>query len=322
MSRSPIQVRWTVVVRSCVRAAAASRPGRSSRRWCPSPRKAARPRARSRRIAGGGPMRGSHQGGGWRALHEHQGGRTSWSTRSSRGDPTREPPGAPEKLHDLNASSLKDFGDAIQERFLKHDLQGSRPRSRRQVAAGGRRQEFNQVLVAYVSAYVDGKYIDRFGTTLPAPAISRTVGNTEIAGVISVIIDAVGDYAGARPDLDREGRPGTLYYPASFSKDAADLALKDPKAAPLEPTVVGLRIKAARPGRRGRSPADRARAPRHRRLRHHKAKAKAIEYLGQTARAQGLDGRAGSPGAASGASGPRSARSARSRSATTRPCRW
>jgi hypothetical protein len=189
-----------------------------------------------------------------------------------------------EKLHDLNASILKDFGERIQERFLKHDLQGTATESaeaRARLVADV--NEFNQVLVAYVSAYVDGKYVDRFGTTLPAPAISRTVGNTEIAGVISVIIDAVGDYLVRGPVWTEKGDRGTLYYPASFSKDAADLALKDPKAAPLEPTVVGLRIKARGQGDGEGAPliqpvplvTDGCGIT--------KDKAKAIEYLGQTA---------------------------------------
>lgn len=189
-----------------------------------------------------------------------------------------------EKLHDLNASILKDFGERIQERFLKHDLQGTATESAEAKARlVADVNEFNQVLVAYVSAYVDGKYVDRFGTTLPAPAISRTVGNTEIAGVISVIIDAVGDYLVRGPVWTEKGDRGTLYYPASFSKDAADLALKDPKAAPLEPTVVGLRIKARGQGDGEGTPliqpvplvSDGCGIT--------KDKAKAIEYLGQTA---------------------------------------
>ncbi|HEX9478905.1 MAG TPA: hypothetical protein VGA90_09115, partial [Methylomirabilota bacterium] len=97
------------------------------------------------------------------------------------------------KLHDLNANTMKDFGQKIHERFFSHDL--DREGVKADLAATRARvEEFNQVLVAYVSAYVDGKYVDRFGNTLPTPAISRTVGNTEIAGVLSVIIDAVGDY--------------------------------------------------------------------------------------------------------------------------------
>ena len=188
------------------------------------------------------------------------------------------------KLHDLNASLLKDFGRRIQERFLRHDLQESSTESaeaRARLAADV--HEFNQVLVAYVSAYVDGKYVDRFGTILPTPAISRTVGNTEIAGVVSVIIDAVGDYLVRGPVWTEKGDKGTLYYPASFSKDAADLALKDPKAPPLEPTVVGVRIK-PRGQRDGEgSPLIQPVPLVGEGCGITKDKAKAIEYLGQTA---------------------------------------
>ena len=188
-----------------------------------------------------------------------------------------------EKLQDLNASLLKDFGERIQERFLKHDLQGTATQS---AEAKARLladvHEFNQVLVAYVSAYVDGKYVDRFGTVLPAPAVSRTIGNTEIAGVISVIIDAVGDYLVRGPVWTEKGDRGPLYYPASFSKDAADLALKDPKAPPLEPTVVGVRIKAAGQGGEG-SPLIQPLPLVDEGCGITKDKARAIEYLGQTA---------------------------------------
>jgi hypothetical protein len=187
------------------------------------------------------------------------------------------------KLHDLNASLLKDFGQRIQERFLRHDLQEPSTDSaeaRARLAADV--HEFNQVLVAYVSAYVDGKYVDRFGSILPAPAISRTVGNTEIAGVVSVIIDAVGDYLVRGPVWTEKGDKGTLYYPASFSKDAADLALKDPKAPPLEPTVVGARIKARGQDGEG-SPLIQLVPLVGEGCGITKDKAKAIEYLGQTA---------------------------------------
>ncbi|HZP39622.1 MAG TPA: hypothetical protein VFE48_24370 [Methylomirabilota bacterium] len=186
-------------------------------------------------------------------------------------------------LHDLNASLLKDFGRRIQERFLRHDLQEPSTDSaetRARLAADV--HEFNQVLVAYVSAYVDGKYVDRFGTILPAPAISRTIGNTEIAGVVSVIIDAVGDYLVRGPVWTEKGDKGPLYYPASFSKDAADLALKDPKAPPLEPTVVGVRIKAPGQGGEG-SPLIQTVPLVAEGCGITKDKARAIEYVGQTA---------------------------------------
>ena len=142
------------------------------------------------------------------------------------------------ELHDLNATTLKDFGERIHARFFSLKLD----RANVKAAAAETRQraeEFNQVLVAYVAAYVDGKYVDRFGNTLPAPAISRTIGNTEIAGVLAVIIDAVADYMGRSPIWTDS--TGKIYYPAAFNKDAPD-PTKDPQKPPLKPTVVDVTI--------------------------------------------------------------------------------
>jgi hypothetical protein len=177
-------------------------------------------------------------------------------------------------LHDLNATTLKNFGDRIHERFFRHD-----PDRNTIKVDLARVEEFNQVLVAYVSAYVDGKYIDRFGNNLPAPAISRTVGNTEIAGVLSVIIDAVGDYV-VRGPIWTDGT-GKIYYPAAFNEAAPDLE-KDPKKTPLRPTVVDVTLKSRGQDRDGTpliKPVPLVASG----CGIDEAKAQAIEYLGQTA---------------------------------------
>jgi hypothetical protein len=214
-------------------------------------------------------------------------------------------------LHDLNATTLKNFGDRIHERFFRHD-----PDRNTIKVDLARVEEFNQVLVAYVSAYVDGKYIDRFGNNLPAPAISRTVGNTEIAGVLSVIIDAVGDYV-VRGPIWTDGT-GKIYYPAAFNEAAPDLE-KDPKKTPLRPTVVDVTLKSRGQDGDGtplikpcRSSPAAAASTRPRRKR--------SSTSGRPPRSRRRWSGA-SPGGASAASAPRSARSARSRWAITRPCR-
>jgi len=181
------------------------------------------------------------------------------------------------KLPDLTASTLKDFGERIHKRFLSLALDKDQaPADLDRVKTHV--DEFNQVLVAYVSAYVEGSYIDRFGNTLPAPAISRTVGNTEIAGVLSVMIDAVADYVLRTPIWTDP--TGKIYYPAGFNAAAPDP--KDPTKVPLMPTAVGVKIKA-----RGQSGDG---APLITPLPLvvsgcgiDEVKAKAIEYLGQTA---------------------------------------
>lgn len=183
------------------------------------------------------------------------------------------------KLHDLNANTLKNFGEKIHERFFKHDLDRAGVKADL-AATKARVEEFNQVLVAYVSAYVDGKYVDRFGNTLPTPAISRTVGNTEIAGVLSVIIDAVADYVVRGPIWTDP--TGKIYYPAAFNAAAPDLT-KDPKATPLRPTVVDVRIKAKGQGDDEGTPLIKPLPLVASGCGIDEPKAQAIEYLGQTA---------------------------------------
>jgi len=178
-------------------------------------------------------------------------------------------------LHDLNANTLKDFGGRIHERFFANDLDKETVK-----ADLARVEEFNQVLVAYVSAYVDGKYIDRFGNNLPAPAISRTVGNTEIAGVLSVIIDAVGDYVVRGPIWT--DATGKIYYPAAFNQAAPDLE-KDPKKTPLRPTVIDVTLKSRGQGDGDGTPLIKPVALVASGCGIDETKAQAIEYLGQTA---------------------------------------
>ena len=183
------------------------------------------------------------------------------------------------KLHDLNANTVKDFGQRIHERFFSHDL--DRESAKADLAATRARvEEFNQVLVAYVSAYVDGKYVDRFGNTLPTPAISRTVGNTEIAGVLSVIIDAVGDYVVRGPIWTDP--TGKIFYPAAFNGAAPDLT-KDPKATPLKPTVVDMKLKSKGQGDDEGTPLIKPLPLVASGCGIDEPKAQAIEYLGQTA---------------------------------------
>jgi hypothetical protein len=183
------------------------------------------------------------------------------------------------KLHDLNANTLKNFGERIHERFFSHDL--DREGMRADLASTKAHvEEFNQVLVAYVSAYVDGKYVDRFGNTLPTPAISRTVGNTEIAGVLSVMIDAVADYVVRSPVWTDP--TGKIYYPAAFNAAAPDLT-KDPKAMPLKPTVVDIKVKTRDQGGDDGTPLIKPLPLVASGCGIDEAKAQAIEYLGQTA---------------------------------------
>ena len=104
--------------------------------------------------------------------------------------------------------------------------------------------EFNRILVTYVASYIEGKYVDRFGNKLPAPVFSRTVGDTEIAGYLSVVIDAVGDFMLHTPVwVDPNSK---LFYPAAFtSGDAPSTTRAQPSAVPTPAPVRAGAVKPA-----------------------------------------------------------------------------
>ncbi len=177
---------------------------------------------------------------------------------------------ARESIPDLTANELKKFGERIHRNFFMRKDQAQELLEDR----AGELREFNQVLIGYIEAYVQGKYVDRFGSVLPAPAISRTIGNTEIAGLLSVVVDSVGDYIIRSPVWTKKENETEAHYPAFFN--ATD------KKNPPKPTGVTVRVgpKDGSPlrfaipteplGEAGQCGID-------------EAKTKAIEYLGQLA---------------------------------------
>lgn len=67
-----------------------------------------------------------------------------------------------------------------------------------------------QSFVTYFSAYYEGKFVDRFGSTLPKPVLSQTVASTEIAGTTAVLFELILDSALHTPVWkDKDGN----YYP-------------------------------------------------------------------------------------------------------------
>jgi hypothetical protein len=73
---------------------------------------------------------------------------------------------------------------------------------------------FAKAFVTYYSAYVNGNFVDRFGSVLPKPSFSRTVGNTEIAGTVAVLFELLLDAAADTPVWEDKG----LYYPGKSKK--------------------------------------------------------------------------------------------------------
>lgn len=58
---------------------------------------------------------------------------------------------------------------------------------------------FEDALGFYFTRLFRGDYVDRFGDTMTAPAVSRTVGDSEIASTLGVLIDVMVDFAVRSP---------------------------------------------------------------------------------------------------------------------------
>ncbi|MGB8629632.1 MAG: hypothetical protein WCD69_09600 [Xanthobacteraceae bacterium] len=116
---------------------------------------------------------------------------------------TAEPPMAAEPPPgDLNMSDFLSFAQTLRRLLL--DAQTFAQSDDKAV------KKFQQAFVTYFSAYFDGKYYDRFGNKIPAPAISTTLGDTEIAGTVTVLVDLVMDFILQTPVwVDSSGK----YYP-------------------------------------------------------------------------------------------------------------
>lgn len=120
-----------------------------------------------------------------------------------------------EALQDLDELDFKAFGTTVRQMLLSADTafgtQGDQPFN-----ASDEKTTFKTAFIAYFSAYYKGKYVDRFGDTLAKPVISRTIGNTEIAGAAQVLLELLMDYGFRTPVwVDASGN----YYPGAAKKD-------------------------------------------------------------------------------------------------------
>jgi hypothetical protein len=145
----------------------------------------------------------------------------AFETATRPGEPAQEQIA---RIPNFTPGNLKGFAEEIHGQFML-DRARIKQRAARDVE---KLRELEHVLVGYLGAWVKGHYVDRFGNMLPAPAISRTIGNTEVAGLLSVLIDAVGDYVIPSPVWtvhEDTGDGETLYYPAHFNAQAREKLL-------------------------------------------------------------------------------------------------
>lgn len=75
---------------------------------------------------------------------------------------------------------------------------------------------FSELFIDYFKDYYRGTYVDRFGTALTKPALSRTISDAEISGAVQVLWDLLFDYTFRTPVWkDSHGS----YYPGDNSNE-------------------------------------------------------------------------------------------------------
>jgi hypothetical protein len=75
---------------------------------------------------------------------------------------------------------------------------------------------FEDALGFYFTQLFQGNYVDRFGSKLTAPSVSMTIGDSEVAGALAVLLDVIGDFVLRSPVwVDSLDKP-TAWYPANL----------------------------------------------------------------------------------------------------------
>lgn len=116
----------------------------------------------------------------------------------------------------LSVWDLRNFAAAIHDK-LKHVRQTTALATLQAAPGSPLDQElhlFEDALGFYFTRLFRGTYVDRFGDKLAAPAFSRTVGDSEIASTINVLIDVIVDFSVRSPIWTEGTGTKEVYYPA------------------------------------------------------------------------------------------------------------
>jgi hypothetical protein len=114
----------------------------------------------------------------------------------------------------LSNSDFKAFAQHLSDSALNPVLASSNTKASQGNA-------FWKHLVDYYAAYFEGKFADRLGGTLSKPAISRTVSDDEIAGVVAVFVELLADSIVITPVW----KDGDTFYPAGTKDQPTALAV-------------------------------------------------------------------------------------------------
>lgn len=123
----------------------------------------------------------------------------------------------------LHASDFEEFGNFVADLALDPTIRLTPSGSMRLAATG------SGTLIEYFEEYFNGDFVDRFGTQLPKPAISRTINNQFIAGALTVVLEYIFDTTVDTPVW----KSGNMYYPGGFTKQPTAAKWKRAEEAPL-----------------------------------------------------------------------------------------
>lgn len=125
--------------------------------------------------------------------------------------PTESPGG-------LSNGDFKKFAETLRHSMVSaplaygsdHTLAGTPPKNMTTES----RPPFSKAFVFYFSQYYKGKFVDRMGNKLAKPTLSRTIGNTDIAGAVEVMWELILDYKFSTP-IWKDAN--SHYYPGNSS---------------------------------------------------------------------------------------------------------
>jgi hypothetical protein len=123
---------------------------------------------------------------------------------------------------DLNNGDFKSFAKTVRDLMVAPKLAVGGNQLATKGAAGENTAAtpedsvtFKNAFVSYFSAYYNGEFVDRSGTTLTKPSISRTISDAEIASTLQVMWQLIFDYTLRTPVW----KSGSLYYPGATSNE-------------------------------------------------------------------------------------------------------
>lgn len=160
----------------------------------------------------------------------------------------------------LKQSELKDFAKKLFATQMRHgaaDAISQPPNVEFLTKASGldtsTRPPLNNALLAYLRAYYDGKFYDRFGTAISKPQslskaaespfpLAFSVPDSEIVAAETVLLEFLIDTIDGVPVMGNTNEPGdkTIYYPGGTANQPTALATKFVSYVPLPEDGCGI----------------------------------------------------------------------------------